>query len=154
VLRQYLAWWEEDGLDSGPTTASVLEKVRRGTPPALAAAQVHATHSHPLAGDGAAAVVVLCRALLRGQAWAAALERAAAGRLDETAQALRNAHAGPRGPGGYAPEVLRPAVYFVGTAETFEQALSRSLAFAGPANYGPVLVGAIASARWGQRGQR
>jgi ADP-ribosylglycohydrolase len=45
--------------------------------------------------------------------------------------------------------VLRAAVYFVGTSGSFAEALERSLVFAGPANYCPVLVGAIAGARWG-----
>ena len=31
----------------------------------------------------------------------------------------------------------------------FDAALTRSLAFAGPANYCPVLVGPLAGARWG-----
>ena len=33
--------------------------------------------------------------------------------------------------------------------DSFAEALGASLTFAGPANYGPVLVGAIAGARWG-----
>ena len=41
------------------------------------------------------------------------------------------------------------ALHFVGTSGCFAEALERSLAFAGPANYCPVLVGAIAGARWG-----
>jgi hypothetical protein len=45
--------------------------------------------------------------------------------------------------------VLRAAVYFVGTSACFTEALGRSLAFAGPSNYCPVLVGAVAGARWG-----
>jgi len=56
---------------------------------------------------------------------------------------------GPGNNGGFAPDVLRAAVYFVGTSEDFAEALERSLAFAGPATYCPVLVGAIAGARWG-----
>ena len=51
--------------------------------------------------------------------------------------------------GGFAPEVLRAAVYFVGSSASFSEALERSLAFAGSANYCPVLVGAIGGARWG-----
>ncbi|HKB35918.1 MAG TPA: hypothetical protein VKD72_05655, partial [Gemmataceae bacterium] len=50
---------------------------------------------------------------------------------------------------GYAPDVLRAALHFVGTSACFTEALKRSLAFAGSANYSPVLVGAIAGSRWG-----
>ena len=41
------------------------------------------------------------------------------------------------------------AVYFVGSSSGFSEALERSVVFAGPANYCPVLVGAIGGARWG-----
>ncbi len=107
------------------------------------------THRHPLAGDVAAAVAVLCRALLRGQAWADALERAAAGRLDETRQAILEGARGPGGRGGFAPEAIRAGVYFVTSGSTFAGALESALQFAGTANYCPVLVGAIGGARWG-----
>jgi ADP-ribosylglycohydrolase len=51
--------------------------------------------------------------------------------------------------GGFAPEVLRAALFFVSTHAGFGSALEAAIAFAGPANYCPVLVGAIAGARWG-----
>jgi hypothetical protein len=37
----------------------------------------------------------------------------------------------------------------VGQHGSFADAITASLSFAGPANYGPVLVGAIGGARWG-----
>jgi ADP-ribosylglycohydrolase len=55
----------------------------------------------------------------------------------------------PGNNGGFAPDVLRAAVFFVRTSNCFTEALERSLVFAGDANYCPVLVGAIAGARWG-----
>jgi ADP-ribosylglycohydrolase len=107
------------------------------------------THQHPLAGDVAAAVAVLCRVLIRGEPWSDALATAKIGRLQPTIEVLNGDHPCPLSPGGYAPEVLRAAVHFVARHDTFADALSDSLDFAGPANYGPVLVGAIAGARWG-----
>jgi ADP-ribosylglycohydrolase len=109
------------------------------------------THRHPLAGDVAAAVAVLCRQLALGVPWQASIARAAAGRLPETADALRSES--PRSllkPRGHAPEVLRAAVHFVGRSADFQTALREALRFAGPPNYAPVLVGAIAGARWGE----
>jgi ADP-ribosylglycohydrolase len=79
--------------------------------------------------------VTLCRALVRGLAWDAA----------------RSLAARPRdacGRGCFAPEALAAAVHFVGAADGFAVALEPSLRFAGPANYCPVLVGALAGARW------
>ena len=111
------------------------------------------THAHPLAGDVAAAVAVLCRALVRGFGWSTALSMAARSRLPATVRALQ-----PLQPteswkrlsrGGFAPDVLQAAVHFVTASASFDAALAASLAFAGPANYCPVLVGAIGGARWG-----
>jgi hypothetical protein len=56
---------------------------------------------------------------------------------------------GPGNNGGFAPDVLRAALHFVGSSAYFAEALDRSLAFAVPANYCPVLVGAVGGARWG-----
>ncbi len=115
---------------------------------ALAEAQL--THAHPLAGDAAAAAVRLCRFLIRGSSWSDAAERSARGRAEETRKALGLAREGPGSDGGYAPEVLRAAAHFAGESAGFAEALDRSLEFAGPANYAPVLVGAFAGARWGR----
>jgi len=108
------------------------------------------THAHPLAGDVAAAVVVLCRALVRGYGWGAALSMAALGRRPATGRALQPTASPKRlSRGGFAPDVLQAAVYFVTANASFDAALAASLTFAGPANYCPVLVGSIGGARWG-----
>eukprot|EP00455_Lapot_gusevi_P015228 TRINITY_DN17690_c0_g1_i3.p1 TRINITY_DN17690_c0_g1~~TRINITY_DN17690_c0_g1_i3.p1 ORF type:complete len:385 (-),score=57.38 TRINITY_DN17690_c0_g1_i3:374-1408(-) len=52
--------------------------------------------------------------------------------------------------GGFAPRVLQAALYFVSTSPDYGTALSRSLNFAGQANFCPVLVGAFAGARFGK----
>ncbi len=52
-------------------------------------------------------------------------------------------------PGGFCIDVLRCALHFVGSAGSFEDALVRSLRFAGIANFCPVLVGALAGALFG-----
>src|SRR5262245_60007223 len=114
-----------------------------------AVTEARLTHHDPLAGDVAAAVAALCRCLIRGAAWESALRRSAEGRQAHTSEALSSGQEGPGTSGGFAPEVLRAAVYFVGSSSSFSEALDLSLAFAGPANYCPVLVGAIGGARWG-----
>ena len=50
---------------------------------------------------------------------------------------------------GFAPNVLTAAMYFLMNSDNLDEAIKRSIDFAGPANYCPVLVGAIGSARWG-----
>lgn len=51
--------------------------------------------------------------------------------------------------GGCSPKVLATAIHFVASTTSFEEALEQSLTFAGPANYCPVLVGAIAGGIYG-----
>lgn len=115
-----------------------------------AKAEARLTHRHPLSGDVAAAVAGLCRALIGGQSWHEALGSAATDRLPETTRALDHTSSAALSAEGFAPEVLRAAVHFVNSSESFESALSRSVEFAGLANYCPVLVGSIAGARWGR----
>ena len=118
--------------------------------PRVAIAEATLTHRHPLAGDTSAAVTVLCRALLRGRTWPDALALAAEDRLPETRDALTGG--GELSDGGFSPDALRAAIHFVGTSDSLPAALERSIAFAGPANYCPVLVGSIGGARWGATG--
>ncbi len=117
--------------------------------PMLARQEARLTHWDPLAGKVSAAVVVLCRSLVRGEDWKTSLFKA--GRhCDGLNQEADGDKTGPAlSPGGFAPEVLRAAVFFVGNSADMETALTRSVEFAGPANYCPVLVGAIGGARWG-----
>jgi ADP-ribosylglycohydrolase len=117
--------------------------------PAMALQEARLTHKHELAGDVSAAVVMLCRALIRGAAWREALELAAASRQAATQAAMSLAVRSTPKSGGFAPDVLRAAIFFVDRNSSFHAALSGALRFAGPANYCPVLVGSIAGARWG-----
>jgi ADP-ribosylglycohydrolase len=165
-LERYLRWWKEGAFDTGPVSARALELLAAGTPLADATAKVHRefggktagfspahrspplsmlaaiadqdlagcamtearlTHDDPLAGEVAAAVNNLCRSLVRGATWQDAVRKT--GGFAEPA--------GPGGNGGYAPDVLRAAVFFVGTSACFAEALGRSLAFARSANYCP-----------------
>lgn len=115
----------------------------------LAAEEASLTHCHALAGDVAAATVLLCRHLARGVDWEQAVARAAHGRMEQTQAALLDPTDRILDRGGFAPEALRAAVFFLSTHDQFEMALCAALGFAGAANYCPVLVGAIGGARWG-----
>ena len=117
--------------------------------PDLASQEASLTHRDPLAGDAAAATVVLCRSLIKGMDWTTALEQAAIGRGERIREALLGGSNARLNDGGYAPEVLRAAVYFLSAHSDFAAALEASAEFAGLENYCPVLVGAIAGARWG-----
>jgi ADP-ribosylglycohydrolase len=168
----YLAWWREGGFDTGPVAGEVFRLVTSGVPRADAVRQVDAacggltagcnpahrspplamaaflpaeqladlarrdarlTHRHPVAGDVAAATVALCARLIAGERW------------EEVAPDDDR----PLSDGGFAPDVFRAAVHFVGRHDTFADALAESIRFAGPSNYCPVLVGAIGGARGG-----
>jgi len=109
------------------------------------------THAHPLAGETAAAVATLCRRLIRGDSWDEALMQAAAGKTLEVVLALQPAltTCEDLSEGGFAPQTLRAAVWYLHRSSHLAEALSASRAFAGPDNHCPVLVGAIGGARWG-----
>jgi ADP-ribosyl-[dinitrogen reductase] hydrolase len=107
------------------------------------------THYHALAGDVSAAVVSLCRALVRGYDWQEALEIARQGRLPQTSAALSDPPKKLLNAGGFAPDVLAAAVIFVGANSNLSTAIREAVDFAGPANYCPVLAGSIGGARWG-----
>jgi ADP-ribosylglycohydrolase len=178
ILEHYLRWWQEGAFDTGPVSERALALMATGTPVTEATAQVHLenggktagcnpahrspplsmlvstpdedlaacamaearlTHHDPLAGEVAAVVNKLCRALIRGAAWQDAMQETGSFAGQE----------GPGNNGGYAPDVLRSAVYFVDSSASFGEALERSVAFAGRGNYCPVVVGAVGGARWG-----
>ena len=115
---------------------------------AAAKAEAALTHFDPLAGDVAAATAVLIRLLVGGVAWRSALAEAAIGRMHKTQMALTNQNGSGLSQGGYAPDVLRAAVYFLDTQPGFQSALDASVLFSGPANYCPVLVGSIGAVRY------
>jgi ADP-ribosylglycohydrolase len=178
ILKRYLAWWREGAFDTGPVSHRALALMAAGKPVQEATAQVHRefdgktagcnpahrssplsmlaaipdedlaacamteaglTHHDPVAGEIAATVNKLCRSLIRGVGWDVALRQCDG----------FDGHEGPGNNGGFAPDVLRAALHFVGMSGHCAEALEKSMAFAGPANYCPVLVGAIAGARWG-----
>jgi ADP-ribosyl-[dinitrogen reductase] hydrolase len=108
----------------------------------VARAEARLTHHHPLAGEVSAVVVTLCRRLIRGVPWQNALAAAMSGRSEEIVKDV------PLSPNGYAPDVLRAAIHFVGNSESFEIALTRSIEFAGSGSYCPVLVGSLSCLRY------
>jgi ADP-ribosylglycohydrolase len=106
------------------------------------------THYHPTAGEGSGLVTTLIRNLIRGKSWKEAIMLSARGQPDWILTMIFS-KIPPNSQGGYTPDVLKAALYFLHTSENFQDALEGSLAFAGPPNYCPVLVGALAGARWG-----
>jgi len=107
------------------------------------------THHHVLAQDAAVVVARLCRRLIKGATADVALNGVADG-LDPIIQAsVDKFETEPGGIGGYSPETVQSALHFVFTRMNFKSALEDALRYAGPPNYSPVLVGAIAGARWG-----
>ena len=117
-----------------------------------ACSQARLTHLDPVAGEVSSLATHLCRALIRGTPWDEAVQQLRAkllsaqtvGIFDPTSNSALSRD-------GFAPEVLRAAIWFTSQHSSFAAALTASISFAGPANYCPVLVGAIAGARWGAR---
>jgi ADP-ribosylglycohydrolase len=106
------------------------------------------THWHPLAADVSVATVLLCRKLWQGEDWHAAVANTRKGRLIETQRALEAHKMNELNGNGYAPNVLAAAMFFLSNSKSITEAIERSIDFAGPANYCPVLVGTIGAAKW------
>lgn len=110
------------------------------------------THYHKLSRMSAAAINIVCRALIIGKTFEEGLEEARKMVSDLPkllsalgSKKLTEAHLDA---GGFAPEVVKAAVHFVQSTNSFQEAIEKSLKFAGPANYCPVLVGAIAGSMY------
>lgn len=106
------------------------------------------THQHSLAADSAAFMAVMLRALLQGASIDDARERA----MTQVGNDLRtylHRSLPLRPERGFAPDILANALYFIEHAMDTHNALDAALAHAGPANYSPVLVGALGGAAFG-----
>jgi len=68
--------------------------------------------------------------------------------LIETQRALEAHKMNELNGNGYAPNVLAAAMFFLSNSKSITEAIERSIDFAGPANYCPVLVGTIGAAKW------
>ena len=98
------------------------------------------SHFSPLAGSTSLVSARLCSYLLQGKTLSEAKKQALAGTQGITLCHLPQKE---RYRGGFGPKVLQTAVSFLEESSSFAQALRSSLAFAGPNNYSPVLVGSI-----------
>ena len=118
------------------------------------------THYDPIAGYCSRFVVMICRFLLLGKTLPESLSLAYQAPhnpqvlLDDLADVIHFDKANPKpskplSDGGYSPDVLRTAIYFLQTNDTFNSTLSSAMAFAGGANFCPVVVGAIAGTLYG-----
>ena len=54
LRKRYLDWWKEDAFDTGPTYASVFNKIEKGMDPELAVKKVHEEFGFSTAGCGPA----------------------------------------------------------------------------------------------------
>jgi ADP-ribosyl-[dinitrogen reductase] hydrolase len=97
------------------------------------------THYHPDAGNCSAVMALLCRYLLEGKSWEESKNLVSKYKdIKSTWLNIQNANLNK---GGYALDVMHTAFHFLDG----EDSLCRSLKFAGPANYCPVIVGIIKS---------
>ena len=103
----------------------------------LARQEARITHHHPDAGNCSAVMVLICRHLIEGNSWAVSKELVSQNKeMESTWINIQNAKLNK---GGYVLDVMHSAFHFLNT----EDALEKSLKFAGPANYCPVIVGVI-----------
>lgn len=118
------------------------------------------THRHPVAADAAIAIAISCRDRIMGWGWGMGRARRIAPLLHkEIARVLgpASSNAPPSAAeaarhlsrDGYSPNALCAGLYFAKQVNDPVQALAESKKFAGPANYCPVLTGALLGASFG-----
>ena len=124
--------------------------------PEIAKVEASITHLSELSIDTSIAVNVICRNLIHGKTLDESLQVALSSvRSSEIKQVLSFQYEGKTTAeaqldrDGFAPRVLKAALYFLKTNNNFRDALEKSLLFAGSANYCPVLVGSIGGALYG-----
>lgn len=108
----------------------------------LARREAMITHHHPLAGDMAALMALICRLVIEGYSWRD-VKRISRKMEPSAWAAVDNAKTSD---GGFAPDVMRTALHFLDGQDSIQ----RSIDFAGQANYAPVLVGTIDRLRQSQ----
>ena len=109
------------------------------------------THWHTDAAEASVATALIIRGMLRGASLSDAVAAAAAATTGVVSAMLqrKTIDAQRLSNGGYAPKTLEAALHFTQTSTSFTHALLSSIAFAGPSNYCPVLVGAFAALKFG-----
>lgn len=115
----------------------------------LAQQEAKLTHFDPLAGQVSACYLNMVRDLVYGLPWQVALKQLTQEAPPELQERLLQLHEMPLARGGYAPEVLHSAIYLVQHCANPAEALDQAVKLAGDGNYVPVVVGALAGARWG-----
>ena len=95
------------------------------------------THYHPDAGNCSGVMVLLCRYLLEGYSWEE--NKNFVKENKQTKVTWNKIETANLNNGGYVLDVMHSAIHFLDRKDS----LKNSLAFAGPANYSPVIVGII-----------
>ncbi len=103
------------------------------------------THYDEIAGKMASISNRLCRYFILGES----IEYATSRVLGNEKNSYMTTSRQDLETNGYAPNVLRAALYFLLNSSSFEEALVRSIRFAGPSNYSSVIVGSWAGALYG-----
>lgn len=103
----------------------------------IAREEAKITHYHPDAGNCSAIMALLCRYIIEGHSWDDCKKLIINNdQISTTWNSIKNSNLHN---GGYVLDVMHSALYFLEQ----EDSLKKSLIFAGPANYCPIIVGII-----------
>eukprot|EP01119_Soliformovum_irregulare_P004473 TRINITY_DN1548_c0_g1_i2.p1 TRINITY_DN1548_c0_g1~~TRINITY_DN1548_c0_g1_i2.p1 ORF type:complete len:619 (-),score=107.50 TRINITY_DN1548_c0_g1_i2:889-2745(-) len=128
---------------------SVFAKIAESDLTNIVTQETKITHHHALSIETAIITAQILRALRDGASWKHALSWGSQfSTSEETKEAFQTSDP-PTDAGGFAPNVLKAALYFISNTQSFKDALYKSLQFAGEDNYCPVLVGALAGGLYG-----
>jgi ADP-ribosyl-[dinitrogen reductase] hydrolase len=131
------------------TVLAMSKRIKTEHLSAVAKEETRLTHFHNIAGETSSSACLLGRYLIEGDSWEVSLEKVSSESSIEIQDTLKKSTQGEISSDGYAPHVLAAAIFFVNNGISFDDTLQKSIEFAGPSNYCPVLVGSLAGARWG-----
>ena len=114
-------------------------KIQINTMIKIAREESKITHYHPDAGNCSAVMALLCRYLLKGHTWCESKELVSKCKdIDDIWIKIQNASLNND---GHVLNVMHSALYFLERSRPVE----KSIEFAGPSNYCPIIVGIIQS---------
>ena len=120
---------------------SALKTISNGDLVRLSREEAKITHQHPDAGNCSAVMALFCRHLLEGHDWNDSKNLLHNNEdIKSTWLNIQNANLNNS---GYVLDVMHTSIYFL----DMDNSLEKSLSFAGPANYCPVIVGILDNIR-------
>jgi ADP-ribosylglycohydrolase len=109
------------------------------------------SHHDPIAGEASQAYLLLLRHIINDNSLEDSIAACEERFSSDLIKRMKYQLSPTLSRGGYAPDILETALFFVREKHDFQNCLASSLGFAGAENFSPVILGAIAGALYGAK---